>query len=74
MITCMYFATFKKEQGKFNFDLDLRERDFNRQRARMSPASTGLMSPAHPKWTLQPAEFLQIFRNKHGIRRYKTQY
>jgi hypothetical protein len=45
-------ATFKTEQGEFNFDLD--------PRVRMSPASHGLMSPAHSKWTLQPSHFYKF--------------
>jgi hypothetical protein len=49
---CKKGATFKTEQGEFNFDLD--------PRVRMSPASHGLMSPAHSKWTLQPSHFYKF--------------
>ena len=45
-IICKKRMTCKKKQGNFNFALQSREGDFSRYRAKISPTSPGLVSPA----------------------------
>jgi hypothetical protein len=44
-IICKKKVTCKKKQGDFNFALQSRGSDFSQYRARISPTSSGLVSP-----------------------------